>query len=449
MTGNQKALLQRPGTTMDANTKIAIPQDDNPALPNDTSWSIRIGMLILLFGFGGFMLWATLAPLDEGVPAPGTVVVDGNRKTIQHLSGGVVRELHVKEARQVKTGDILLKLDDTIARANYDAALQTHYSMMAMEARLMAEQTQVGQVRFPEALTNVTEAPEQAKIHMAVQQGLFVARRAAYQSEIAVLEETAIAQQQLAKGLEEQITYLREQLVGMRDLAREGFLPRNRQLDVERQFAELQSNAARARSAVLGAKLNIIQKRNDYRKEVDTQLAEVKRDMANAAERMRATREELERTVVTSPADGSVTGLMVFTVGGVVTPGQKLMDIIPSGDGMILEIQIPSHLIDRLHAGMPADITFQSFVNLPSLVVGGKLISVSADIIADPRQNPNIPPYFLGRVAVTPEGMKTLGKHQMQPGMPASVVVKTGSRSLMDYLLKPLKQRIASSLTEA
>lgn len=449
MRPSAKALLQakKDGnmTDKDGNLKI----ESEVALPNDTAWSIRVGMLILLLGFGGFMVWAIFAPLDEGVPAQGMVVVEGKRKTVQHLSGGVVRELNVKEAQLVKANDVLLRLDDTVPQANYGAALQTYYALLAEEARLVAEQTQAGQVRFPEELLNATENKERAREHMAVQQGLFNARRAALQGELAVLGETATAQEELAKGLAEQISYLKPQLEGMRSLASEGYLPRNRQLEVERQYADLQANAARAKSAVTSAKLSIIQKRNDFRKEVDTKLADVKRELATATERMRSTREELERTVVTAPADGSVTGLMIHTVGGVVTPGQKLMDIVPVGEGLILEIQVPSHLIDRLHAGMPADITFQSFVNLPNLVIDGQLISISADVIVDPHQQSNMPPYFLGRVAVTPEGMKKLGKHVMQPGMPASVVVKTGSRSLMDYLLKPLKRRIAESLTEA
>lgn len=448
MRPSAKALLKskREGE-VDAEGNPVARLESEVALPNDTAWSIRVGMLILLVGFGGFMLWATLAPLDEGVPAPGMVMVEGKRKTIQHLAGGIVKELNVKEAQLVKTGDILLRLDDTLTRSNYDAALQTYYALLAEEARLRAEQAQAREIRFPEALLNATEAPERAREHMLAQAGLFNARRTAYQGELAVLEETTTSQEELAKGLLEQIGYLKPQLEGMRDLAKEGYLPRNKQLEMERQFADLQANAARAKSVVAASRLNLIQHRNEYRKEVDTKRADAMKELANYAERVRSAREELNRTVVTAPADGSITGLMVHTIGSAIGSGQKLMDIVPIGDGLILEIQVPAHLIDRLQAGMPADITFQSFVNLPNLVIEGQLISISADIIAD--SNPNLPPYFLGRVAVTSEGMKQLGKHQMQPGMPASVVVKTGSRSLIDYLLKPLKRRIAQSLTEA
>jgi protease secretion system membrane fusion protein len=446
MSGNAK--LIRPKEAEESKVEIGSVGLELP-LPSDTTWSIRVGMLMLLFGFGGFVLWATLAPLDEGVPAPGMVMIEGKRKTIQHLSGGVVKELNVQEAKMVKAGDVLMRLDDTVTRANFDAALQTWYALLAEEARLQAEQVNAKEIQFPQTLLETTEAAERVREHMATQRSVLLARRTAFQGELSVLAETARAQEELAKGLLEQIEFMRPQLEGMRDLAKEGFMPRNRQLEQERQFAELQANAARAKSVVATSRLNLMQRSHDYRKEVETRLYEVKRDLANYGERVRATRDELERTTITAPADGSVTGLMVFTVGGVVAPGQKLMDIVPVGEGLILEIQIASHLIDRVRAGMSADITFESFVNLPSLVVDGKLISVSADIINNPQQQQNMPPYFLGRVEVTPAGMKKLGKNQMQPGMPASVVVKTGSRSLFDYLLKPLKKRIAQSLTEA
>lgn len=445
MIGKIKQWMNRP----DAKVEVIEQGQSDVALqlPSDTGWSIRIGMLMLVLGFGGFMAWAVMAPLDEGVPAPGQVMVEGKRKTVQHLSGGMVRELLVHEAQQVKAGEVLLRLDDTMARANFDAALQTYYAMSALEARLTAEQIQAREIRFPPSLLNAQEAPERAKDHMAAQRQVFAARRAALEGELAVLAESLVASEALANGLENQLGYLKPQLAGMRDLANEGYAPRNRQLELERQLAEMQANAMRARSSVAEMRLRALQRRMDFRKEVETQLSDVMREAANAAERVRSARQDLERMVVTAPAEGSVTGLMVYTVGGVITPGQKLMDIIPQGEGMILEVHVPAHLIDRVHAGMPADITFQSFVNLPSLVIDGRLISISADVIAE--QNPNLPPYYLARVEVTAEGLKKLGSHQMQPGMPVSVVIKTGSRSLLDYLLKPLTRRIAMALTEA
>lgn len=416
-------------------------------LPADTGRLIRFGLLFLAVGFGGFMLWAIFAPLDEGVPAPGQVVVEGKRKTVQHLAGGLVREILVREAQHVKANDVLIRLDDTVARANHDAALQQMFSMMAMEARLRAEQRLAEAVQFPDSLNRYATTHPIAGQHISAQRQVFISRRLAMRGSLDVLAENVAANEALAAGFEEQITLLKPQVSGMRDLAMEGYAPRNRQLELERQLAELQANALRARRNAAEARLRITQTRLDFQREVETQLADVVREQANAVERERATQEELERTVIIAPTDGAVTGLQIHTLGGVVSPGQRLMDIIPMDEGLILEVRVPAHLIDRVHAGLPADINFQAFVNLPNLVIEGRVISVSADVLAN--DQPNVPPYFLARVEVTPEGLQKLGSHRMQPGMPADVVIKTGSRSLLHYLMKPLIRRVTSSMKEA
>ncbi len=416
-----------------------------PQLPADTRQVIRGGMLLLLLGFGGFMAWAIWAPLDEGVPAPGTVIVESSRKQVQHPSGGVVKEILVKEAQSVRAGNVLLRMEDTQARSAFEATQQTLFYLQATEARLLAEQAGLREIRFEEEL--LREAHPKAAEHMASQRRLFAARRAALAGQVAVVEESAAAAAAQAAGLEEQIGYLRPQLEGMRDLAAEGYAPRNRQLELERQFAELQSGAVRARRAVAEAKLRAAQLRQDFLREVETQLADTKRDRASTAERLRAQREDVERTLVRAPADGIVTGLAVHTVGGVVGTGQKLMEIVPAGETLILEAQVAPHMIDRVQAGLDADITLSAFASAPDLVIRGRVISVSADAL--PPALPQDPPHYLARIEVTPEGMKKLGQLRLQPGMQASVVIKTGERTLMSYLMKPLLRRLRMALTEA
>lgn len=414
--------------------------------PSDTRSSIRIGAVMLLLGFGGFLFWAVTAPLDEGVPTQGVVSVESKRKTVQHLSGGIVRELLVREAQTVKAGDPLVVLDDTTVRSSYEAAVQTMHALRAHEARLLAEQGGAREVVFPQSLMAPPQHPLAIE-HMAVQRQVFQARRLALESELAVMAESAATYDLQAQGLEAQVEFLRQELAGIRQLASEGYAPRNRHFEVERQFAELQNNALRARRSASEMRLRAAQRRQEFRREVETQLAEVKREAANAEERARALKEDLERTVIRSPADGFVTGLAVHTVGGVVTPGSRLMDVVPANDALIFETRVPSHLIDRAHAGLLADISLHSFANRPDLVVEGKVVSVSADLITDP--NPNLPPYYLARVEVTPDGARKLGGLQLQPGMPADVVIKTGERTLMTYLLKPLLRRLAQAMTEA
>ncbi|MDP2793589.1 MAG: HlyD family type I secretion periplasmic adaptor subunit [Sulfurisoma sp.] len=429
-----------------------IPADNKePALADalplsaDARHPIRAGWILVAVGFGGFMLWATTARLDEGVPALGQVIVQSKRKTVQHLSGGMIRELLVREAQRVKLGDILIHLDDTQAKANFEATRQAFYSLKAMEARLIAEQTGQREIVFAEALTGQQPVHPMARQHMTAQRQVLAARRSALEGEVAILEQSAKEAEEQAKGFEAQLRFMKDELAGMRELAAEGYAPRNRQFEMERQFAELQANAVRTRHMVTENKLRAMQRRQDYRREVETQLADTRREAATAEQKMLVAKEDLDRTIIRAPSEGSVTGLQIHTVGGVVTPGQKLMDIVPSDEELILEVHVASHLIDRVHVGLATDINFQTFANDSQLVIVGKVTSISADLVAD---QPNQPPYYLAQVAVTPEGMRMLGKRQLQPGMPADVVIKTGERTVLTYLLKPLFRRLASALTE-
>lgn len=295
---------------------------------------------------------------------------------------------------------------------------------------------------------------------MSLQRQLFASRRAALQGELAILTETLSGTQEALRGLEAQLEgkqaqlkLVREQLAGTRELAQEGYLPRNRWYDEERLAAELtaavgelSANIARTRKALSELELRIAQRKREFLRDVEAQLTDTRRDAIVAGERLRVAREELSRTEIRSPADGFVVGLAVHTVGGVVTPGARLMDIVPEDAPLTLEVRVEPHLVDRVHADLPADIRIHAFVDNPNLVIAGRVISVSADLVAD---QPNTPPYYLARVAVTPEGMKTLGSRQLHPGMPAEVVIKTGERTFIEYLLTPLIRRVAMSFREA
>ncbi|MCX7169732.1 MAG: HlyD family efflux transporter periplasmic adaptor subunit, partial [Proteobacteria bacterium] len=190
--------------------------------------------------------------------------------------------------------------------------------------------------------------------------------------------------------------------------------------------------------------LRAIQRSQEYRKEVDTQLSEVRREVQADAEKYKASTQELGRTVIRAPSEGQVLGLTVQSVGAVVGPGQKLMDIVPKNETLLLEAKVPPHLIDKVHAGLEVDVRFSSFAHSPSLVVQGKLESISSDLLSE--QNGSV--YYLARISITPEGMKELGNRQMQAGMPAEVVIKTGERTVLTYLLHPLFKRMAASMKE-
>ena len=425
----------------------------------DTRRPISIGLTILGVGLAVFLLWAFLAPLDEGVPAAGTVAVESKRKVVQHLTGGIVKKILVKESQEVEAGEPLVLLDDTTSKANFDATREQYYALQAQTDRLHAEAIKADKITFSQALLDAADDPV-ANQNMVSQRQLFLTRRAALQGELAILEASArTAEEQIrgveaqARGKKEQLKFVREQLEGSRELAKEGYLPRNRWFEDERLAAdlqasttELQSQVVRATSMAFEAKQRLAQRQRDFQKEVETQYSDYRREAMVAAEKFRAAREDYARTVIKAPVDGYVNGMGSFTEGSVITPAARLMDIVPKDEALILEVKIDPNIIDRVHVGLPVDINMHTFANDPGLVLEGEIESVSPDLIFE--NNPNIPPHYLGRVRVTSEGLKKLGSRVLQPGMPAQVMIKTGERTLVQYLLKPLVMRVAASMKE-
>lgn len=424
----------------------------------DTGRAGRVGLWALAIGFGGFLLWASLAPLDEGVPAGGNVVLDTKRKAVQHLTGGLVKEVMVREGDRVKTDQPLIRLDDAVARANYEAQRQRYLGLRAMEARLQAELAGSDKPVYHPDLVAASSDPL-IKQQMLTQEQLLRSRRASYQADLQSLEESIQGQQALLaayKGMgasrSSQLGSINEELKNTRALVAEGYAPRNRQLELERMtlesnasITELQGNSLRAQRAINELRQKIIGRQQDYRKEVEGQLSDVSREAQGDEQKLKALQNDLGRTEIRSPAEGQVVGLAVQTVGGVIGGGQKLMDIVPDNEEVLIESHVAPNLIDKVHAGLPVDVRFSSFANSPQLVVQGEVTSVSGDLLQDAA---NVPPYYLARVAITQEGRKELGKRVMQPGMPVEVVFKTGERTMIKYLLHPLAKRLAASMKE-
>jgi len=418
----------------------------------------RLGLWAVGLGFGGFLLWAAFAPLDEGVPSPGMVSVDTKRKTVQHLTGGIIKQVLVREGELVKEGQVLVRLDEAATRAAYESIRQRYLGLRATQGRLLAEQAGQSKVTFHPDL-KAAESDPLIRHQMLTQEQLFTARRSALQADIQALQETLQGQRALIQsytsmlgGRKQQIALVTEELTNTRSLVKEGYAPRNRQLELERMLtesnmglSELQGNLERAHRSIAEVQQRIIQRQQEYRKEVETQLGEVTREVEADEVRFQAARGDLDRIEIRSPATGQVVSLAYQTVGGVIPPGQKLMDIVPEGQPLLLETQVPPHVIDRVHAGLPVDIRFSTFPNAPQLVVEGKVESISHDVIIDPQGQRQ---YYLARVALTPEGKQRLGRNVLQPGMPVELVLKTGERTLLAYILHPLTKRIAASMKE-
>jgi protease secretion system membrane fusion protein len=328
-----------------------------------------------------------------------------------------------------------------------------------MQSRLFAEQAGRDKIDFHPDVQAALQDPL-IKQQVSTQQQLIQARRAALAADLQGIEESI-------QGLKEQMTsyqnilvqrrnqlaLLTEELGNTRGMVKEGYAPRNRQLELERMVAEsnaaiadLTGNSLRVTRQVAELTQRSMVRKQEYRKEIESQLADVTREVQSDAEKFVAVSADLNRMEIKSPADGQVVGLAVQTVGAVLQPGQKLLDVVPENQTLLLEAHITPHLIDKVQTGLSADIRFNSFAHSPQLVVEGKVMSVSGDLLSDPQQPQFL--YYLARVQVTPAGMKTLGARQMQPGMPAEIVIKTGERSLLTYLLHPLTKRMAASMKE-
>lgn len=425
----------------------------------DTKRPLRNGLRILAVFFGGFVLWAAFAPLDEGVPTPGLVSVATKRKPIQHLSGGILEDVYVREGQLVNAGQVLARLNDGVARTNFEAARQHYMGLQAMESRLVAAQTFASEIKFPADVLNSTDPMVQEQV--ANQRSLFASQRAGLEAELSAMAEAIAGQRAMAEAYKsnlemrrEQYASLLEDMNGIRDLAAEGYIPRARERELQRQLAgaqgsiaELSGNLSRTYRAIAELESKIIQRRQAYREQSETMLASIRLELQADREKFKATSEELARTMIRAPVSGQVVGLQLQAKGAVLQPAQKLMDIVPSDEELLIETKVEPNLVDRVKDGQLVEVQFSAFANSPSIVAEGRIKTVSRDLLAE--QTPNgVQAFYTVQIGITREGMAELGKREMRPGMPVEVIIKTGERTLLQYLFQPLTKRLAGAMKE-
>lgn len=416
----------------------------------------RIGYLILFLTFGLFGSWAALAPLNSAALAPGVVTVKSYRKTVQHLEGGIVKALHVRDGDLVKAGDVLIELDGSQTLAELEMLRSQSIAIRVMENRLLAERDDQPSVTF----ASTPEGNDQRVIEAEEnERRIFLARRNARLGEIDVLNKRRVQLDEQIRGFQAMIASkqeladsYQEEVGDLSALLKEGFVDKQRLHEQERslsrlrsEMAELKSSIAQTRLQIGETELQIAQLQKNFVAEVVKQLAEVQTQGFDLRERLSAAQDRADRIQIRAPESGMVLGMKVHTVGGVVGQGTPLLDIVPANEELIVEVQIAPTDIDRIAIGKLADIRFSAFNNATTPVIEGRLIHVSADRLTNEQTGMA---YYLGRIALTAQGRADLGNLLLVPGMPAEVLINTGARTLFSYLVQPASNAFARSLIE-
>ena len=442
--------------------KISAPDGTTVDDLDDPSDAIRFGYRVIFISFGLCGAWAAFAPLAEGIPAPATVMVESKRKTITHMAGGTIETVHLREHEMVQEGEILLEFTSARAQTAYDTVMLEFVAASARLARLEAEIEGSSEVLFPEEVERFADMIERKDL-LRAQQQLFRARQDSFRGEVAMLSETLNASRAQAEGLRRQLLAKRSQaqslgaeLETQKPLVESGYTARNRYLEQERQLAEMgsvisdmEARSARESSTAAETRLRILQRRQDFLKEVETQIAETRREVASQGEKLKDAKLELDRTIVHAPISGQIVSLMPMAPGSVIPGGAKLMEIVPTGDRLVLEAKVPITAASRLREGLDTDVRINAFIDAPGLVVAGRVISVSTDAQEpQPGGGPLAQPYYVARVEVTDEGMAKLEGRVLRPGMSTDVVIKTGERSFLKYLIEPITRRTFGAFRE-
>ncbi|WP_347113830.1 HlyD family type I secretion periplasmic adaptor subunit [Leclercia sp. S52] len=408
---------------------------------------------------GGFLLWAVKAPLDAGVVADGTVTVSSNRKTIQHLSGGRVTDIYMKEGEAVKKNQVLMRLDTLQLDMRYSALSAQYISAKTSEDRLLAERNGAQTITFSDTLLKNFAGNKRLAESQQLQAKLFETRRKNIQDELSMIEESLdglVGQTEnlnKIKGYREhQFTLINRELGAIRALSEKNYYPKAQLMVLEREAAEISStvsedilNIAKLKSQQNELRIKAYQVQHQYQREVESELTDKQKEVAMLEDELQSTRHELDNTVIRSPIDGIVLDVKVSTVGGVIQPGEHLMDIVAAGQPLQIDAKIPVQAIDKMAPGLTVDVMFPALNHalLPS--VPARVLTVSADRLTDKVTQQ---PYYLAEVQVSPEGVRLLRDHKIKAGMPANVTIKTGERTFLSYLFKPLQARLELAFKE-
>jgi len=428
------------------NTPKVAPSD---GAPSDSIGLVAMsGWLIIAIFFGGMGTWAVTAPLNGAVVANAVIKVDGNRKSVQHLDGGIVKELRVREGERVLAGDILVVLDETQAQAEYDVLSQEYAVLRATEARLAAELNHTAELAMPENLRARADEPYVESIWTG-QVSQFNTRRAALEGQRNVIREKInqlgsqiVGGEAQVKSFTDQITSVKAEANSIASLVEQGLIARPRILQLERtafglegQIADTNANIAKARQAIAEQEQQIAQLDNDRMTEVTKDLRDTQAKMLEVAPKAMNARAVLSRMEIRAPYTGRVVGLNVFSVGGVIQRGEKILDIVPDEDSLTIEAQVAVEDISDVHPNTRAEIHLTAYKQRIVPIIHGDVIQVSADRLTDQKTNN---PYYTAFVRIDQDELATMPNIRLYPGMPATVMIPTVQRTAFDYIVGPL-----------
>jgi HlyD family secretion protein len=430
--------------------------------PVDARSSIRlhliVGLTVVVLLAGGLGGWASTAEISGALIAPGSIVVESSVKKVQHPTGGVIGELRAHDGDLVKAGDVVVRLDDTVTKANLAIVTKNLDGLLARAARLQAEQQGLDKVVFPASLVDRANDPDVKNV-MASEAKLFEVRTTGRAGQKAQLHERITQLNEEVAGLlaqqqakDQEIALVTKELVGVRGLYDQHLVQISRLSTLERDAARLTgeraqylASIAQAKGKITETELQIIQVDKDMVSDVSKDLREANDKIGEYVERKVTAEDQLRRVDIRAPQDGMVEQSTVHTVGGVITAGDAIMLIVPQADDLQVEARVNPQDIDKLQVGEKTLLRLSALNQRTTPELNGAVIRVSPDVTIDQRTGQS---YYTIRVSMPPEEVARLGEVKLIPGMPVEAFVQTGDRTMLAYLIKPLHDQLMRAFRE-
>jgi len=417
-----------------------------------------IGLAVVVVLAGGLGGWASTAEISGALIAPGAIVVESNVKKVQHPTGGVVGEVHAHDGDVVKAGDVVVRLDDTVTKASLAIVTKNLDGLWARAARLEAEQQGLDRIVFPPMLLDRANDPDVKNV-MASESKLFevrttgrIGQKAQLRERVAQLNEEIAGLQAQEKAKDQEIALVEKELIGVRTLYDQHLVQMTRLTTLERDAARLSgeraqyiSSRAQARGKITETELQIIQVDKDMVSDVSKDLRETNDKIGEFVERKVTAEDQLRRIDIRAPQDGMVEQSTVHTVGGVITAGDAIMMIVPQADDLQVEAKVNPQDIDKLQIGQKTLLRLSAFNQRTTPELNGIVTRVSPDVTTEQRTGQS---YYTIRVSMPPEEVARLGEAKLIPGMPVEAFVQTGDRTMLSYLIKPLKDQLMRAFRE-